>query len=91
MSTRAARVSEPLKVKARPIPFSIYPVKRTTRRFGLQSKIFATSPWGVIKQVIEDSLGASARDEARAFLEQAQNFYEIASSSHLSPTKPLLF
>lgn len=91
MSARVARRGEPLKVKARPIPFSIYPVKRTTRRFGLQSKIFATSPWGVMKQVIEDSLSASARDEARAFLEQAQNFYEIASRSHLSPTKPLLF
>lgn len=91
MPVPAARSGKPLKVKGRPIPFSVYPVKRTTRRFGLQSRIFATSPWGVMKQVIEDGLTASARDEARAFLEQAQNFYEISSSSHLSPTKPLLF
>lgn len=89
--TTAARPGKTLKVKGRPIPFSVYPVKKTTRRFGLQSKIFATSPWGVIKQVVEDSLNGSQKEQALAFLEQAQNFYQIANSSHLSPTKPLLF
>lgn len=91
MPKPAARAGATLKIKGRPIPFSIYPVKRTTRRFGLQSRIFATSPWGVMKQVIEDSLGSPAKEQAVAFLDQAQNFYQIASSSHLSPTKPLLF
>lgn len=91
MPQPVARAGATLKIKGRPIPFSIYPVKRTTRRFGLQSKIFATSPWGVMKQVIEDSLASSAKEQAVAFLVQAQNFYQIASSSHLSPTKPLLF
>jgi hypothetical protein len=91
MPRRVARAGATLKVKGRPIPFSIYPVKRTTRRFGLQYRIFATSPWGVMKQVIEDSLATPAREQAAAFLEQAQNFYQIASNSHLSPTKPLLF
>lgn len=89
--TAAARLGETLRVKGRPIPFSVYPVKRTTRRFGLQSKIFATSPWGVMKQVVEDSLKEPKREQALAFMEQAQNFYQIANSSHLSPTKPLLF
>ncbi|MCB1893316.1 MAG: hypothetical protein KIT42_02765 [Rhodocyclaceae bacterium] len=91
MPKPAVRAGETLKVKGRPIPFSIYPVKKTTRRFGLQSKIFATSPWGVMKQVIEDSLVTPVKEQAAAFLEQAQNFYQIASTSHLSPTKPLLF
>lgn len=44
-----------------------------------------------MKQVIEDSLASPAKEQAVAFLDQAQNFYQIASSSHLSPTKPLLF
>jgi hypothetical protein len=87
----APRTGKTLKVKGRPVPFSVYPVKRTTRRFGLQSRIFATSPWGVMKQVVEDSLTSAKKDQALAFMEQAQNFYQIASSSHLSPTKPLLF
>lgn len=86
-----ARIGAILKIKGRPIPFSVYPVKRTTRRFGLQSRIFATSPWGVMKQVIENSLNPPTKEQAIAFLDQAQNFYQIASSSHLSPTKPLLF
>lgn len=89
--TVAARAGKTLRIKGRPIPFSVYPVKRTTRRFGLQSKIFATSPWGVMKQVVEDSLSGLQKDQALAFMEQAQNFYQIANSSHLSPTKPLLF
>jgi hypothetical protein len=91
MPKPSARAGATLKVKGRPIPFSIYPVKRTTRRFGLQSKIFAASPWGVMKQAIEDTLAVPAKKQAAAFLDQAQNFYQIASSSHLSPTKPLLF
>ena len=85
------RKSQTLKIKGRPIPFSVYPVKRTTRRFGLQSRIFSTTPWGVIRQVVEDRLKHAAQDQALAFLRQAQNFYEIAGSSYLSPTKPLLF
>jgi hypothetical protein len=44
-----------------------------------------------MKQVVEDSLTSAKKDQALAFMEQAQNFYQIASSSHLSPTKPLLF
>ena len=42
-------------------------------------------------QVVENSLTGDQHDQARAFLLQAQNFYEIAQSAHLSPTKPLLF
>jgi hypothetical protein len=44
-----------------------------------------------MKQVVEDSLNGAQKDQALAFMEQAQNFYQIAGSSHLSPTKPLLF
>ena len=73
------------------MPFSIYPVARTTRRFGLHSRIFASSPWAVMTQVVENSLNGDPHDQARAFLSQAKNFYDIAQSSHLSPTKPLLF
>lgn len=91
MTAPAARAGATLKVKDRPIPFSIYPVKRTTRRFGLQHKIFATSPWGVMRQVVDDYLAGAAKEEASAFLDQAHNFYQIASDSYLSPTKPLLF
>nr|WP_255674237.1 YaaC family protein [Frateuria soli] len=85
------RAGSTLKVKGRPIPFSVYPVTRTTRRFGLQSRIFASSPWGIMRQAIENTLTGTAREEANAFLSQADSFYQIAESSHLSPTKPLLY
>lgn len=85
------RDGQTVKVLGRPLPFSIYPVARTNRRFGLHSRIFASSPWAVMTQVVENSLSCDPHDQARAFLSQAQNFYEIARDSHLSPTKPLLF
>lgn len=91
MKLPQARNGNILRVKGRAIPFSVYPVKRTTRRFGLQSRIFSTTPWGIMRQVVEDRLSGGSRDQALAFLTQAKNFYEIASSSYLSPTKPLLF
>lgn len=48
----AARVGTVLTVKGRPIPFSFHPVVRMTRRYGLQSRIFSTNPWGIIRQSV---------------------------------------
>lgn len=44
-----------------------------------------------MRQAIENTLTGNAKEEANAFLSQADSFYQIAQASHLSPTKPLLF
>ena len=88
--TAAARVGTVLTVKGRPIPFSFHPVVRTTRRYGLQSRIFSTNPWGIIRQSVEDSLAGASRDQAIAFLAQAEDFFRSAASSTLLTAKPLL-
>lgn len=62
----APRVGTVLTVKARPIPFSFHSVVRTNRRYGLQSRIFSTNPWGIIRQSIEDTLSGTSRDQAVA-------------------------
>jgi len=86
----AARNGVILQVKGRPIPFSFHPVVKTTRRWGLQSRIFSTSPWGIIRQSIEDTVTGTSRDQAIAFIAQAEDFYRSASSSTLITAKPLL-
>ena len=85
-----ARNGEVLTVKGRPIPYSTHPVVRTSRRYGLQSRIFSTNPWGIIRQSIEDSLTGVSRDQAIAFVAQADNFYKTSQTSTLLSAKPLL-
>lgn len=90
--TRVAtpRAGTVLTVKGRPIPFSFHPVVRTSRRYGLQSRIFSTNPWGIIRQSIEDTLTHSSRDQAVAFLAQAEDFFRSAAASTLVTAKPIL-
>lgn len=85
-----ARAGVVLTVKGRPIPYSNHPVVRTNRRYGLQSRIFSTNPWGIIRQSIEDKLTGGARDQAIAFVAQAENFYQTSLTSTLLSAKPLL-
>lgn len=63
---------------------------KTIRRYGLQSRIFSTNPWAIIRQSIEDSLTGAPRDQAIAFLAQAEDFYRSAHASTLVTTKPIL-
>lgn len=86
----APRVGTVLTVKARPIPFSFHSVVRTNRRYGLQSRIFSTNPWGIIRQSIEDTLSGTSRDQAVAFLAQAEDFFRSAAASTLVTAKPIL-
>lgn len=86
----APRTGEVLTVKGRPIPYSNHPVVRTNRRYGLQSRIFSTNPWGIIRQSIEDKLTGVSRDQAIAFVAQAENFYQTSQTSTLLSAKPLL-
>jgi YaaC-like Protein len=86
----AAKIGSILTVKGRPIPFSFHPVVKTNRRYGLQSRIFSTNPWGIMRQSVEDTLTGVSRDQAIAFLAQAEDFFRSAASSTLVAAKPLL-
>lgn len=79
-----------LKVKGRPVPFSFWPVYRTTRRFGLHSTLFALDPWNVIVSSIRQRCPATARAEAEACVEQAQDFYNASLTATLASARPLL-
>jgi len=84
------RIGNVLEIKGRPIPFSLYPTVKGRRRYGLQSKLFAANPWSVIHQAIQDSCPASAKRQALAFVEQAEDFYRSSQSSSIVAARPLL-
>lgn len=84
------RLGFPVRVKGRTLAFSMWPVERSTRRFGLTDYLFAKNPWPIIADAVAERAPASARAQASAFVEQARSFYEAAQPRTLAAT-PLLF
>jgi hypothetical protein len=78
-----------LKVKERPLEFSFWPMERTTRRYGLGTRVFATDAWTVIRRSADRRCLAATKDAAFALLEQAEDFYRAAGSG-VKAAKPLL-
>ena len=90
MKLRDARQGVILKVKQRPITYSRHPVVKGDRRFGLQTRIFATNPWSVIRGAIHEMDDANTKSQAASFIEQAEDFYRAYQSAHETASKPLL-
>lgn len=79
-----------LQIKQRPISYTRHPVVRGERRYGLQTRVFATNPWSVIRGALSEMDDANARNQAKSFVEQAQDFYRAYQSAHEVSSKPLL-
>jgi hypothetical protein len=86
----APRKGKILKVKRRKVDFSFWPMSRSTRRYGLQSRVFATDPWAVIRHSIDKRCPGSAITQAQAFRAQAQDYFRAAQVADLFTTKPVL-
>jgi hypothetical protein len=84
-------VGSSLKVKERSIPFSFWPVGKTTRRYGLQSHLFITNPWTIIRRSIQSFTPATSKIAALSYLDQAEDFFRAAASGTTAAAKPLLF
>jgi hypothetical protein len=56
----------------------------------LQTRIFATNPWSVIRGSIKNIDDPVARNQANSFVEQAEDFYRAYQSAHEISSKPLL-
>jgi hypothetical protein len=83
------RSGKRLRIKDRPLEFSLWPMERTTRRYGLGTRVFATDPWTVIRRSTERRCLSATRTAALAFLEQADDFFR-ATQSGVKAAKPLL-
>lgn len=88
MPARQPRSGVVLEAKGRPLPFSFFSVTRNNRRYGLYDAVFTVNPWIVMRGTVNSELAPAFRPEARAFLDQAEDFYRAATAG--ISTNPLL-
>jgi hypothetical protein len=86
----ASRAGTLLEIKGRAVPYSFWPMRRGTRRFGLQSNLFTPNPWVIVASYVKKHAPASTRAAALAFLEQAEEYYQAATQSGMTTAKPVL-
>lgn len=77
-------------MRKRPLSFSFWPLYRTSRRFGLQSTVFALDPWILIRSSIKSRCPAASLPEALSCLEQSQDFYSASATAGMMASRPLL-
>jgi YaaC-like Protein len=76
-------------IRERPLRFSFWPVYKGTRRYGLQSNLFAVDPWTIIRDKIRTVCPVAARPEAIACLEQASDFFRSSQAATITAARPL--
>jgi hypothetical protein len=90
MKLPAARLGTRLKVNKKLITYSFWPTKNGLRgNASLQSLLFSLDPWALIDQAIKTSCPAPAREEARACVTQARDFYTAAVDTQRIAARPL--
>ena len=79
-----------VEIKSKPLAFSYWPMYKTSRRYGLQTNVYATNPLGLVRDAIRTQCPAAARPEALAYVSQAEFFLRSAAGSQEWAAKPLL-
>ena len=77
-----ARHGQPLIIRNQPVEFSFSPVAKTTRRYGLQTRVFTSDPWAVMAEGIAEKCPKASREAALAFNAQAEDFYDASQSNY---------
>jgi len=80
-----------LKVRQGTINFTLWPMKKSTRRYGLQSRLFVTNPWTIIKHSIDTKCPSWAKPQAIGFFNQAKDYFVSANTAGIEVAKPVLF
>ncbi len=79
-----------VEIKGKPINFSYWPMHKGYRRYGLQNAVYVTNPLSIIRDAIQGQCAASCRDEAQAYVSQAEYFLRSVNTSSEYAAKPLL-
>ena len=79
-----------LNVYRRSVPFSFWPTGPGVPRPPVQSLLFVTDAWVVMRHAITEQVNiASDRSEALSYIEQAKDFYTSALASNIEAAKPV--
>jgi hypothetical protein len=84
------REGQPMQVRHHTVEFSFWPMARDTRRFGLQSRIFASDPINIIEQAVNRDCPVAAKPLALAYVEQARDFFAASQLGAVRAARPLL-
>jgi YaaC-like Protein len=91
MSKRIAeRSGINLRILRRRVDFSFWPMTRATRRYGLQSRVFASEPWNVFERAVNEECPSPVKGLALAYLQQSRDFFVAAQLGAIRAAKPLL-
>jgi hypothetical protein len=90
MPLPAPRQGVGVQIKKREIGFSLWPMRRTSRRYGLHTIAFSDDPWRLLEHAVRTRCPAAARPAAQGFLSQAHDFYKAANLAGIAAAKPLL-
>jgi hypothetical protein len=86
----APRTGKEVSIKGKALPFSYWPMYKSSRRYGLHSRLYVTNPWAVIEGSIKSRCPANSRAEALASARQAEQFFKASREAQLWASKPLL-
>ncbi len=79
-----------LEINNRYVTFSFWPTKKRVKRHTTVPLLFATDPWPIIEMHINRDCPVVSRAEAKAFCRQAKDYFEAASVTGLTASKPVL-
>ena len=84
------RDGERLVIRNRSLYFGFWPLRRTTRRYGLQVPLYCGDPWPVASERIRAICHAAQRPAAAAFVDQARELYFAAANRPVTAATPLI-
>jgi hypothetical protein len=87
---RSERTGDLMQVLHHTVEFSFWPMARDTRRFSLQSRVFASDPLNIIEQAVNRDCPAAVKPAALAYLEQARDFFAASQLGAVRAARPLL-
>ncbi|WP_228501600.1 YaaC family protein [Nocardioides agariphilus] len=74
------------------MPFSFFMMRKTTRRWGAHSILYAAEPWGVIARGVRKHVQSGREQEAASsFVRQAREYFTAAERAATIETRPLLY
>ncbi|KRF44605.1 hypothetical protein ASH01_11475 [Terrabacter sp. Soil811] len=92
MTLPPARTGSPLLIKDRELDFTFHVMRRTSRRWGIHSMLYAADPWAVIGGAVGEQVAHPAeRDAAKSFVRQAREYFTAAERANTIETRPLLY
>lgn len=92
MKLPAARSGAPLLIKNRELDVTFRTMRRTNRRWGIHSMLYAADPWAVIAGSISEQVANTAeREAATSWVRQAREYFTAAEHANTIEPRPLLY